>query len=88
MKTHCPTCNIPLRNKTLRTFRTCPNPRVIQEYLLSTGYQVEIPEGSMVCYTCYRSHLQILKKPLDSIDADLITSISDFKRLHQYKDHG
>ncbi len=67
----------------LYVVRTCPDAMRIQEYPHDSGYDVEIPEGSKVYFTCYKSHLQVLKvnNPV-STNVDLSVIISDLKKIY------
>jgi hypothetical protein len=56
--THCCTCNSTLRNVRKRV---CPNPEVIQKYLVeNTGFEGSIPLDGRVCPSCYKAHLILL----------------------------
>ena len=77
-QTHCYTCGSSLRTTAARL---CPDPKRITHYLAEkTGFEGEIPEGGKVCFTCYRSQLQMLKEErVVSTDTDLIQLISTLK---------
>ena len=60
VQSHCPTCGSALKRGNARP---CPNPHNIERYLSeTTGFEGRITEGDMVCFVCYKSHLQILKE--------------------------
>ena len=60
MQSFCPTCGSVLKRGNTRP---CPNPHNIERYLSeTTGFEGRITEGDMVCFVCYKSHLQILKE--------------------------
>ncbi len=88
-QTHCSTCKVSLRHSSPKP---CPQPSTIENYLkTNTGFQGCIAENDMVCYTCYRSHLFILRQcKTVSTDRDLRECISmiDKKKhtIHSIKD--
>ena len=53
--------------------RHCPQSRVVEAYLHKcTAFTIDISESDRVCFTCYKSHLQIPKQNLPtSTDEDL-----------------
>ena len=59
----------------------CPDQQRIQQYVTDkTGYEGEIPEGSKVCFTCYKSHLLMFKDAKTiSTDADLSQLLNSLK---------
>ena len=77
--THCCTCGLSLKNVATRP---CPDAQRIQQYLAeNTGFKGSIIEGANVCMSCYKSHLQILKKVPLSTDDDLLALINNLKQL-------
>ena len=64
--------------------RTCPQPQVIQKYLRdNTDFVGEICTDDKVCYTCYKSHLIIIKhinSTVSSTDADLHSLIAHIQQ--------
>ena len=56
----CVTCGSQLK---LTNHRPCPKPDIIQLHLQErTGFEGEIHSQDRVCFTCYKSHLVILKE--------------------------
>lgn len=59
-QTKCKTCEKNMAE--MSKSRTCPQPKVIQKYLTdNTDIVGEICTDDKVCYTCYKSHLIIIK---------------------------
>ena len=76
-QTHCSTCEINLRNSIVRQ---CPDPQKIQHYLAEhTEFEGKLSEQSVVCFSCYRSQLCMLKsfegKSTDSDLSDVIIKL-------------
>ncbi len=69
-QTHCSTCQVSLKHSSPKP---CPQPSTIEEYLKTNmGFEGSIGENDMVCYSCYRSPLFILKQSKNiSTDRDL-----------------
>ena len=66
---HCITCNVSLRHK-LAT-KLCPQPSTIEKHLREKmGFDGKIGVTDLVCYSCYRSHLYILKHKTNFSDND------------------
>ena len=61
--------------------RSCPDSLRIRKHLADrTGFQGEIIEGAKVCYSCYKSHIRILRDDdTDSTDDDLLGIIVSLK---------
>ena len=79
MLANCQTCCAVLRKQNARP---CPDPETIQTYLEeTTGYEGTLNDGDKLCFTCYKSHLHILKhSQRKSTDADLDEVIKVTKR--------
>ena len=58
--------------------RSCPNPKIIQEHLSqNTDFLGEISEQDLVCKTCYKSHLLVLRdSKTTSTDSDIEAILS------------
>ena len=85
VQSHCPTCGSALKRGNARP---CPNPHNIEHYLSeTTGFEGRITEGDMVCFVCYKSHLQILKEAKSlSTDRELQDQIkSNVLQVHEVK---
>ena len=69
-QTNCSTCRVSLRHSNPKP---CPQPSTIEDYLkANTGFQGSIGETDIVCYSCYRFHLIVLKQcKTVSTDKDL-----------------
>ncbi len=69
-QTHCPMCNISVRNIHVRS---CPNSDLINKILLQqTGFEGNLSNSSKVCFSCYNCQLELLKETqLSSTDSDL-----------------
>ncbi len=69
-QTHCPMCNISVRNIHVRS---CPNSDLINKILLQqTGFEGNLSNSSKVCFSCYKCQLELLKETqLSSTDSDL-----------------
>ena len=60
--------------------RRCPDPQRVQKYLKeSIGFRGKITDDVSLCTSCYKSHLQILKKVPSSTDDDLLSIILNLK---------
>ena len=60
--------------------RRCPDPQRVQKYLEeSIGFRGKITDDVSLCTSCYKSHLQILKKVPSSTDDDLLSIILNLK---------
>ena len=70
IQTHCSTCQVSLKHSSPKP---CPQPSIIEDYLKTNmGLECSIGENDMVCYSCYRSYLFILKHSKKiSTDRDL-----------------
>ena len=70
IQTHCSICQISLKHSSPKP---CPQPSIIEDYLKTNmGLECSIGENDMVCYSCYRSYLFILKHSKKiSTDRDL-----------------
>ena len=78
-------CKICEKNITdMSKSRVCPQPQVIQKYLRdNTDFVGEICIDDKVCYTCYKSHLIIIKhinSTVSSTDADLHLLIAQIQQ--------
>ena len=88
-QSHCPTCGSVLKRGNTRP---CPNPHNIECYLSEImGFEGRITEGDMVCFVCYKSHLQILKEAKSlSTDRELQDQIkltkSNVLQVHDIED--
>lgn len=73
----CKTCNKPISDHTKS--RPIPEPSAIQSFLsANTDFNDHISAQDRVCFTCYKSHLFIikhLKGSVQSADADFTTLI-------------
>ena len=78
-QSHCPTCGTSLRTTPARP---CPDVLRILKYLQEkTGFEGELTENTKVCYTCYKSHLQMLKEANRlSTNNDLLKLINSFEQ--------
>jgi hypothetical protein len=78
-QTHCITCNMWLKQKQCRL---CPEPQIVEELLKErTDFSNNIRQTDKVCFSCYKSHLNLLKCDngntlKDSKDEDLQATIS------------
>ena len=72
-QTHCSTCGLSLRHT---TSRPCPQTDIIQSHLREViGFEGSIGAGDKVCYSCYKSHLVILKSSKNiSRDCELVAA--------------
>ena len=80
-QTHCPMCNISIKNVPVRS---CPNSNLINKYLLEQmGYEGNLTNNSKVCFSCYKSQLEIIKgTSLSSTDTDLSQLITSLNSQH------
>ena len=78
---NCGTCNKWLIERS--KFRKCPNPPVVQRFLHeNTPFTGDICPEDIVCISCYKAHLVILKHSSDtvqSLDEDLEDVIKKLK---------
>ena len=79
MQRHCPTCGSSLKTTPARP---CPDvPRILKYLKEKTGFEGELTENTKVCYTCYKSHLQMLKEANRmSTNDDLLKLINSFEQ--------
>ena len=74
---YCSLCKSSLKGVATRH---CPDPQRIQKYLeKSIGFRGKITDDASLCMSCYKSHLQILKKVALSTDDDLLSIILNLK---------
>ena len=77
----CKTCK-----RYTQKLRPCPHPEVVQDFLTqNTHFEEEIGPDDRVCYSCYRSHLVLVKQiqhhpTCTSNDSDLRQVIIDVKK--------
>ena len=76
-QTHCPACSTGLQKGS----RPCPDAASITMYLADkTGYEGTIGENDKVCFSCYKSHLHILKHTQsESTDEELNELLKEIK---------
>ena len=74
---YCSLCKSSLKGVAARH---CPDPQRVQKYLEeSIGFRGKITDDASLCMSCYKSHLQILKKVPLSTDDDLLSIILNLK---------
>ena len=81
---HCRTCGRRLRQG---NDRPCPQPLIIQAYLSEhTDFTGDIVSSDRVCFSCYKSHLVLLKenKPI-STDDDLQSLVHSISQQYRYR---
>ena len=84
LQTHCITCHVSLQHSHPKPY---PQTSAIEDYLRNnTGFQGSIGENDMVCYSCYQSHLFVLRQSKTiSMGRDLnelINTIDEKKTYH------
>ena len=85
-QTNCSTCNTSLKGI---VERSCPDPILIQQHLQEkTGFEGTLSVESKVCYTCYKSHLQVIRNlNVVSNDSSLADIIGQLKESLSNHDH-
>jgi hypothetical protein len=78
LQRYCATCNISLR---YTTFRPCTQPTTVQRLLKEkTEFTGHLTSKDLVCYACYKSHLQSLIQHSDS-SVNTVSTDADLQQL-------